>query len=142
MMSNLGSTSSACSRVSSARDLLEQAVRFLDGSASRDPSVQSSPGHIAPAGRGCSSRIGGGDRESSVLRERSLLFNFGRKRSAVTGGESSKKKKKQLALWSHEFVCVSETDQDKTPTPYERALLVAAGMYVIELRARAHISLA
>ena len=108
-------------------------MRFLDVSTARDPSVQSSSlsrsRHLPPpTGLGCSSLMGGGERESNVLCERSLLFNFARKRSAVSGGESNKKRKKQVSLWRHKFVCLSETDQDKTPTAYERALLIAAGI--------------
>ena len=41
MSATSDSTSSACSRVSGARELVEQAVKFLDGSAARDPSTQS-----------------------------------------------------------------------------------------------------
>lgn len=106
----------------------------------RGPSTQSSShnglGRLPPVGHGYSSRIGGGDRDSN---EKSSLLNFGRKRSAGSGGESSKKNKRMLTLWNHDYVCLSETYQDKTPTAYERALLVAAGSYMYKLICLLHL---
>ena len=39
-----------------------------------------------------------------------------------------KSKKKKLLMWNHEFVCLANKDEDKTPTSYERSSLISAGM--------------
>jgi hypothetical protein len=64
--------------------------------------------------------------------ERNLLFNFDRKRSnrSVKGG---KLKKSKVCFWSHDFVCLSDIEQVKTPSAFERSKLLAAGLRLKKL---------
>ena len=86
----------SCGDVSRARELLTQAVQFLDSSGGRNLSAtrdqrRSSPEHFGHSAR----RLPfSGSRESSALAERSLLFNFGGKRKLGSGFTSSKKKRR------------------------------------------------
>ena len=126
-MSSRESQGSA-SEVSRARDLLAQAVEVLGGS--RSDSSRSTDEHT-PASRPPPSGVSGSTassssfafsraRVSSALSERNLLFNFERKRSGrVTKGGKSKK--------SHDFVCLSDLNQIKTPTVHERSIHLSAG---------------
>ena len=126
-------TGSNIGDVSRARELLTQAVQFLDSSGGRNLSATrdqrcSSPEHFGHSAR---SLPFSGSRESSALAERSLLFNFGGKRKLGSGFTSSKKKKKvAVTFWNHEFVCLSDTEQDRTPTASERANLIASGVLI------------
>ena len=104
-----GSGSGSSGGISRARELLTQAVQFLECSDSRRIPPESatvptarlgtrllmpqfeSRGRLYQFGQGSQSRAS--DRQSSVLAERNLLFNYGGKRRAATGGESAKKKK-------------------------------------------------
>ena len=52
-----------------------------------------------------------------------------------------KRKKKKLPMWNHEFVCLANKDQDKTPTSYERSSLISAGMLSSRLFLRMRKSL-
>ena len=139
--------SSGSNGISRARELLARAVEFLDAGNSpseslpgerisaRSSSVEGrpAPGRLPASSsartpwsaRSFSSRTG--SRERSALAERSLLFNFGGKKRPSSSGEANRKKKR-LVLWTHEFVCLSDTDQDRTPTASERARLLAAGL--------------
>lgn len=115
------------------RDLLAQAVEVLGGSRCTDecaaslqhslPTTVSMPSaseaclHPAPVSRNI---------VSTALSERNLLFNFDHKRSnrGIKGGKS---KKSKVAFWLHEFVCLADNEQSKTPTAFERSKLLAAG---------------
>ena len=117
-VSGSGSGSGSSGGISRARELLTQAVQFLEYSDSRRIPPESatvptarlgtrplmpqfeSRGRLHQFGQGGQSRAS--DRQSS-LTERNLLFNYGGKRRAATGGESAKKKKRGLALWKHDF---------------------------------------
>ena len=109
------------SEVSRARNLLAQAVEVLGGSPAPTSNSHSTP---EPS----SSLITPRSRQlSSALSERNLLFNYDRKRSGSI--KSGKSKKVKVAFWSHDFVCLADNDQVKAPSPYERSMLLAAGIY-------------
>ena len=108
VMSFSVSGSGSSGGISRARELLTQAVQFLECSNSRRIPPESatvptarlgtrplmpqfeSRGRLHQFGQGGQSRAS--DRQSSVLAERNLLFNYGGKRRAATGGESAGKK--------------------------------------------------
>ena len=46
---------------------------------------------------------------------------------SIKGGKTNKKK---VAVWSHDFFCLADTEQVKTPSPYDRSLLQAAGKII------------
>ena len=147
------------SEISRARELLAQAVEVLGGSigstsdSTPSPSgslrVTSAPGaQAAPRSQqevlggattsicastsgfsgGSSSRAESRSRTlSTALSERNLLFNYDRKRSVSNRG--GRKKKIKVAVWSHELICLADTEQVKTPSPYERSVLQAAGKF-------------
>ena len=139
-MSSDSGSASGSSGISRARELLAQAVQFLDSSAARNPSFPRARDSQTPAqsqfvdrrrspwSAHCSSSSTG-DRESSALAERSLLFNFGGKKRLGSGGGNKKKKQRIVTFWNHDFVCLSDTEQDTTPTANERARLIAAGVF-------------
>ena len=127
--------------VSRARELLAQAVQFLGGSTpqlsdSGPPGTSQTPLSTSVSNRSSSvpyisaSASVSRSRVSTALAERSCLFNFG-KRGQKSGESKAARSatKRRGALWSHEFVCLSDTDQDKTPSSYERGRLLSAGMY-------------
>ncbi len=116
------------SNVNRLRDLLSEAVQCL-GSAGSSPSTSSSPGTSSQveqrpaAALVLSSRARAGHIDS----ERNNLFNFGTrrpKRPKCTNLPKSKKKK--LRMWTHDFVCLANKNQKKTPSPLERGVLIGA----------------
>ena len=73
----------------------------------------------------------------AALKERGSLFNFGlhvsgsttRPKFGPTSGRSSTRgTKKKLVTWTHDFICIANTNQDKSPTALERSQLITAGL--------------
>ena len=123
-----------------ARQLLSQAVQVLGGTDEHLLSgFQSTPSSITPtisvAGSPTSSAVPRSSRAffSSALSKRNLLFNFERKRSNCGGNKGGKSKKCHGSFWSHDFICLTNNDQVKTPTGYERSQLLAAGTTLLPL---------
>ena len=124
--------------ISRARELLAQAVQFLGGSTPqpRDSDPRGPPpsatsvsnrSSLPSSPRSASASVPR-SRVSTSLAERSCLFNCG-KRSNKNGESRAKStKKRRVALWNHEFVCLSDMDQDRTPSAYDGSRLLAAGM--------------
>lgn len=119
LMAEDGQQPRPSSEVSRARNLLAQAVEVLGGS----PVLSTSHSTPGPS----SSLITSRSRQlSSALSERNLLFNYDHKRSgSIKGGKS---KKVKVAFWSHDFVCLADNEQVRAPSPYERSMLLAAGI--------------
>ena len=109
------------SEVSRARNLLAQAVEVLGDSAVPSTSNTHSTPEPSSLITPCSRQL------SSALSERNLLFNYDCKRSGSI--KSGKSKKVKVAFWLHDFVCLANNDQVKAPYPYERSMLLAAGIY-------------
>lgn len=128
-MSSDTSSGAGCGDISRARELLAQAVQVLSNSDGTTARARPSPSGDAqhPARRSLYAGHGSGSR--SIVAERNLLFNFGGKRKLGITSTSNKKKKVALTFWNHEFVCLSDTEQDRTPTAQERASLIASGVY-------------
>ena len=131
------------SDVSRVKELLAQAVQCLDGQQPQDSSCVRGSGHTGQAPSAaqtstspfCSSfpsRLRTDFEASSsraALVERNCLFNFSssdRKRKGK-GVPGSRSKKKTTNMWVHECICLSRTNQDKTPTAMERAALISSG---------------
>lgn len=51
-----------------------------------------------------------------------------KQRARRAGAASGSAKKKKLCTWNHSFVCLSKTDQTRTPSASERAELLIAGL--------------
>ena len=116
-------------QVQRLRDLLSQAVQCI-GTSSTSSSLASSSS--ASSSSSSSAQILPQTiRERSIHSERNLLFNFGARRPKRLQPRNvpAKSKKKELPTWSHEFVCLANKNQAKTPTSYERSVLISAGMY-------------
>ena len=112
-------------QVQRLRDLLSQAVQCLpDTSTSRTTPAPSLPGPSSGVTRER-------QRTASIHSERNTLFKFGASRltahKRLPSRNLPKSKKKKLAIWTHDFVCLAKKDQDKSPTSYERSMLIAAG---------------
>ena len=125
--------------ITRARQLLSQAVQVLGGTDERPSGSQSTPSSVTPTisvtGSPASSAVPSSSRAffSSALSERNLLFNFERKRSNRGGNKGGKSKKCRVSFWSHDFICLADNDQVKTPTGYERSQLLAAGTMLLSL---------
>ena len=127
------------------RSLLSQAVDCL-GSTSNSPGPSFATGSSrsnSESGQGSAvfqadpRRVNAADlrRTAQIQSERNTLFNFGSRRSTITRRDGfltrkrgPKSKKKKLPMWNHEFVCLASKNQEKTPTSFERSMLIAAGI--------------
>ena len=133
-------------QVERLRDLLSQAVDCLGtASTSCGSSSTSTPGPSVTTSTSGSAQasvtgpptfrplIMDWRRAAQVRSERNTLFNFGSRKPTATkrvlGKTAPKSKKKKLPMWNHEFVCLANKNQEKTPTSFERSILIAAGMW-------------
>lgn len=128
--------------VGRVRDLLAQAVEYLDGSEQSTSSSQYGQSGVTLAR---SSRIsaptlppaplarprGGLSWQAQAFSERNNLFNYGgaskRKGNSGKGQGKKESKKKRMCVWSHQFVCLASKDQEKTPSAMQRSQLITAG---------------
>ena len=129
--------------VSRVRELLAQAVQCLDdsGGTSSQPQAsqpRASQTHSSGDSRGTRTNLGLGSSltfsrlttplsyRPSVLAQRNYLFNYGDqgKRSVGKVSRNEKSKKKCLAMWTHNSICVARAE---TPTAVERSKLISAG---------------
>ena len=131
--------------VGRVRDLLAQAVEYLDGS---DQSTSSSRYGQSGVTLARGSRIsaptlppaplarprGGLSWQAQAFSERNSLFNYGggskRKGNSGKGQGKKESKKKRMSMWSHEFVCLASKDQEKTPSAMQRSQLITGGMII------------
>ncbi len=111
------------SNVHRLRDLLLEAVQCLGSAVTNSPSTSTqaeqrpAPAHSSRAGH--------------IHSERNNLFNFGTRRpKRPQSSNMPKSKKKKLRMWTHDFVCLANKDQEKTPSPIERGTLMGAGRTV------------
>ena len=113
--------------VSRVRELLAQAVQCLDNSTATQGNNQTGSG---PQSVSLTSRSSLTSSRLSVLAEHNCLFNFGErgKGNAESRGGTRKSKKKRVAMWNHDFICLARVDQERTPTSIERSKLISAGM--------------
>ena len=113
--------------ISRVRELFSQAVEALGGPSERSSAASSAATGISSS----SARPAVNLPRSAVpsaLAERNLLFNFDRKWRNRKGGPG-KSKKSRVSFWSHDFICMADNEQIKTPSGYERSQLMAAGSY-------------
>ena len=135
-----------------AHTLLLEAVESLTHATSNAPSranpgssvTQSTPNAPSPADPGSSdstesasgpsgSSATNESSGSALLRERNRLFNFGFRRrggecSSTRGVKAPRSKKKRLATWNHDFICLSSTSCTKVPSGIEMAQLIKGGL--------------
>ena len=136
------------------RQLLEQAVRCLDGQISNDSShvhVVNQPqrntadpctsASVSDRSEPARNRVQPPSSSSALssrppippssriaaLAERNALFNFTERGKRSAKGSARKSKKKRLELWTRDFICLAKVDQEKCPTATERATLITAG---------------
>lgn len=124
-------------RIQKSRDLLLKAVECLNqlesvGAPSESHNVREAserPGPSrTPSGLSFSEGYGRSFTLSDAAhRERNSLFNFAygkRKYSKI----SKPSKKKRVAVWTHDFICLAMTDQQKAPSAFHRSQLITAGL--------------
>ena len=123
---------SSGSRNERLRTLLGQAVQCLssDGSVNVDTgSTLSNTGNSSLSLPGASRTSTPLGREKVWQREgyieRNSLFNC--KRKTDRKGKGPSHKRKRVAKWNHEFICLAKKDQSKTPSAMERSVLITAG---------------
>lgn len=118
-------------RLRRARDFLRCAVETLDsesssGSPSSGKAEESvgTPRLRSAAGAGPSTSCTRSARVTSLMAERNRLFNFG-----GCKGKGPKTKKKRLSrIWTHDFICLSKTTDNKAPSSFEAGELYRAGL--------------
>ena len=120
-------SNSSESRNERLRTLLGQAVQCLSSDGSVNVNSASSNSSLSLPGTSCTSTPLGRERvwqrEGHI--ERNSLFNY--KRKTDRKGKGPSHKKKRVAKWNHEFICLAKKDQSKTPSAMERSVLITAG---------------
>ena len=107
------------------KELLQQAVECLAqspppaGGSQLPPMFGRASTRSSPLPTYCPSRAG-------PSRERNSLFQFGTTKK-------TRGKRCSVKNWSHDFVCLADTDSVGVPSAAERSNLLAAGMNAIEL---------
>ncbi len=128
----LGSSALGTSGVSATSQPLPLARRGGSTSGFSGSSAFGTSGVSASRPLPFARRGDGGSWQAQAFVERNTLFGYGgrSKRKDTDGGKSKRgreTKKKRVALWSHDFICLAQTDQDKTPSAIERSKLFTAG---------------
>ena len=112
------------------RDLLSQAVQCLNSSDSNASSSKASSSNSQPTLNQAANQVRPAiltPAQHQVIAhtnrftvERNALFQRGSKRPP-------KKKSHPIIFWNHQFVCLAEKEQIKTPSTSERIKLASAG---------------
>ena len=107
------------------KELLQQAVQCLaqsppPASGSQQPPIFGRAStRSSPLPKYCPS-------PASPSRERISLFQFGTTKK-------TRGKRSSVKIWSHDFICLADTDSAGVPSAAERSKLLAAGMNATEL---------
>ena len=128
--------------ISATRSLLSDAVRHLDAATPPNETVTPSrsvlSGTPAAAQRqqGPSRMPAGGQRQQ---RSTSITYPYrpftsgSLKRSKLMQGNIGRSKKKKVAMWEKEFICLAYVDQKRAPSSLHKSELIRAGLGVAKV---------
>lgn len=144
--------------LSATRSLLSEAVRHLDAASPPTQSGQHGSSVLHTTAARSNPPLNSGDSHSLASREshnvevqreieigrgfnRSTSFTYpyrpfvsgSLKRRGVRSNFPAQSKKKKVAMWEKEFICLAYVDQKRCPTPLHKCELIRAGLGVAKL---------